>query len=275
MRDDLDPAAITTPAQFSAALRDLAAGRFNCGRKIPLRTIRARIRVLHVVDRILRDCGTPETWPFAPLPVLPPSRIEIEEWLADSRALPDPVSLGRLLAACLVPAALIQQWQDALHRVENSTAGQGMVPGLGPALRPVASLTFLSHSSADKPAVHTLYDRLTADGVRCWLDEQDLLPGQDWESEIMRALDDAERVLVCLSRTSLAGAGFMRREVEFALDRAMDRRPGTIYLIPVRLEPCDIPRELKHLHHVDLFTPIGYTRLVHAIRHGFPVTGRW
>lgn len=45
---------------------------------------------------------------------------------------------------------------------------------------------FLCHSSGDKPQVREIYKHLTAEGVEAWLDEENLLPGQDWELEISR-----------------------------------------------------------------------------------------
>jgi len=47
---------------------------------------------------------------------------------------------------------------------------------------------FLCHASADKPAVHDLYLRLKKNGVDAWLDKEKLLPGQDWELEIRKAV---------------------------------------------------------------------------------------
>lgn len=44
---------------------------------------------------------------------------------------------------------------------------------------------FLCHASQDKPIVRELYQRLLAEGsIDPWLDEEKLLPGQDWEAEI-------------------------------------------------------------------------------------------
>ena len=47
---------------------------------------------------------------------------------------------------------------------------------------------FLCHASEDKVQVRELYRKLTEDGVDVWLDEQKLLPGQDWKIEISEAL---------------------------------------------------------------------------------------
>ena len=47
---------------------------------------------------------------------------------------------------------------------------------------------FLCHASHDKPAVLALYRRLKKDGFEPWLDEEDLIPGQDWETAIRKAV---------------------------------------------------------------------------------------
>jgi hypothetical protein len=47
---------------------------------------------------------------------------------------------------------------------------------------------FLSYAHADREAVRTLYARLKREGVDVWLDKEKLLPGQDWELEIRKAV---------------------------------------------------------------------------------------
>ena len=47
---------------------------------------------------------------------------------------------------------------------------------------------FLCHASGDKPPVRDLYKRLTVEGVDAWLDKEKLLPGQDLELEIRKAV---------------------------------------------------------------------------------------
>ena len=49
---------------------------------------------------------------------------------------------------------------------------------------------FLCHTSADKPTVRELYQRLLTEGwINAWLDEEKLLPGQDWSVEIEKAVE--------------------------------------------------------------------------------------
>ena len=59
---------------------------------------------------------------------------------------------------------------------------------------------FLCHASADKPAVRKLYRYLRQRGVSPWLDEVDLLPGQDWQVEIPKAIFSSDVIVVCLSK---------------------------------------------------------------------------
>lgn len=68
---------------------------------------------------------------------------------------------------------------------------------------------FLCHASGDKPAVRELYRRLCAEGIDAWLDEEKLLPGQNWQLEIPRAVRTADVVVVCLSRGSVSKAGYV------------------------------------------------------------------
>ena len=49
---------------------------------------------------------------------------------------------------------------------------------------------FLCYAHADRDAVRGLpeWTRLTQDGVDAWFDKEKLLPGQDWEYEIRKAV---------------------------------------------------------------------------------------
>ena len=72
---------------------------------------------------------------------------------------------------------------------------------------------FLCHSSGDKTAVRNLYHRLQKDGIEPWLDEEKLLPGQDWQNEIIKAVRASDIVVVCLSRASTTKTGFVQKEI--------------------------------------------------------------
>lgn len=112
---------------------------------------------------------------------------------------------------------------------------------------------FLCHASGDKPAVRILYSLLVSSGIDAWLDEKKLLPGQNWRQEIPRAVQEADAVIILLSKDSITKEGYVQREIKFALDVALEKPEGTIYLIPARLEECNVPRSLSDWQWVDLF----------------------
>ena len=124
---------------------------------------------------------------------------------------------------------------------------------------------FLCHSSSDKAKVRELYHRLQQDGLAPWFDEENLVPGQDWDWAIRKAIREAKVVAVCLSRASTTKAGYVQNEIRVALDVADQQPEGAIFVIPVRLEECSVPDRLGRLHWVDLFDEGGYTRLLRAL----------
>lgn len=125
---------------------------------------------------------------------------------------------------------------------------------------------FLCHSSTDKPIVRKLYQKLHAEGIAPWIDEEDLLPGQDWQQEIPKVVRAADVVLVCLSQNSITKAGYVQKEIKHALDIADEQPEGEIFIIPVRLEECKVPERLSRWHWVNLFEENGYAKLMRALK---------
>jgi hypothetical protein len=132
--------------------------------------------------------------------------------------------------------------------------------------QPRAHSVFICHSSGDKERVRALYRQLQLDGVSCWFDEEDLLPGQDWAYEIGRAIQASRFVLACLSRDSITRAGYIQKELRKALDVADEQPEASTFLIPARLEQCEIPERLRRWQWVDLFNNTGYDRLLRVLK---------
>jgi TIR domain-containing protein/type VII secretion system (Wss) protein YukD len=124
---------------------------------------------------------------------------------------------------------------------------------------------FLCHSSGDKQAVRDLYYRLRSDGLEPWLDEENLLPGQDWHHEITKAVRSSDVVLVCLSQDSINRSGFVQKEIKYALDVSDEQPEGAIFLIPLKLEECNVPERLRRWHWLNYFEGKGYERLKRSL----------
>lgn len=129
---------------------------------------------------------------------------------------------------------------------------------------------FLAHASQDKFVVRELYDALKSEGwIDPWLDKAKILPGQDWEMVIEKAVDDSDVIIVCLSNQSVSKEGFVQKEIRYAFDIALEKPEGATFLIPLRLDDCNIPRRLRSIHWVDYFgteKKEAYTGLLRALR---------
>jgi len=123
----------------------------------------------------------------------------------------------------------------------------------------------LCHANEDKPRARHLYKRLSEDGYSPWLDEENLLPGQDWNTEIPRAVKQADVVLICLSKKSITKQGYVQREIRIALDATEEHPEGHVYIIPARMEDCVVPERLGRWQWVDTFAPNGYSRLCRTL----------
>jgi tetratricopeptide (TPR) repeat protein len=103
-------------------------------------------------------------------------------------------------------------------------------------------------------------------GFHVWLDEVDLLPGQYWRREIPKAVRESDVVLICLSSSSVNKRGYVQKEIKFALDAADEQPDDTIFIIPVKLEPCVVPERLSDWQWVNLYDANGFDRLVSSLQ---------
>ncbi len=134
---------------------------------------------------------------------------------------------------------------------------------------------FLAHASEDKDAVRQLHAQLTSCGFKPWLDEVDLIPGQNWQAEISRAIKNSDVFAACLSAKSVRKEGYVQKEFRIALDEYAKRPLGSIYFIPVKLDDCEIPDlqiprlgiALRDFQWVEVWKPGGFERLASAIEH--------
>jgi len=110
---------------------------------------------------------------------------------------------------------------------------------------------FLSHNSRNKPEVRELYLALKAQGLKPWLDEEELQPGRPWQPELEKALSDCHAVAVLIGSDGFGK--WHEEETQAALTIANQQQ---IPVIPVRLPSCppegDIPLFLRTRTLVDL-----------------------
>jgi hypothetical protein len=124
---------------------------------------------------------------------------------------------------------------------------------------------FLCHASQDKPSARELCERLLGEGFDVWLDERNLLPGQNWEQEIRSAVKNSDAVIVMISGNSVSKTGFVQRELRLVLEAADERPESAIFLIPLRLDDAPIPVRLSKWHWLDIGTNGWFNRLLASL----------
>lgn len=125
---------------------------------------------------------------------------------------------------------------------------------------------FLCHSSGDKAAIRDLYQRLRAEYFNPWLDEEDLLAGQDWQTEIPKKVKESDIVIVCLSRSSISKEGYVQKEIKYALDAADEKPEGVIFIIPLKLEECHVPERLGRWQWLNFYEDKGFEKLMRSLQ---------
>lgn len=139
----------------------------------------------------------------------------------------------------------------------------------GVRFEPRAPQVFLAYVKEDQRAVEGLYESLRHAGFSPWMDIRKLLPGQNWPRAIEAAIETSDFFIACFSRNSVNKWGGFQAEIRYALDCARRLPLDEIFLIPLRLDACRVPRSIqRELQYIDLFPDWdrGVERLVRMMR---------
>ena len=113
---------------------------------------------------------------------------------------------------------------------------------------------FISYAREDIETAEKIFDSLVSEGHSVWMDCKRLAPGQDWRLEIEKAIQSCDIFIACVSTNSVSKQGYVQKELRSALEVAELMPEGRIFIIPIRLDECDMPFEkLKDLHWVNYF----------------------
>lgn len=143
--------------------------------------------------------------------------------------------------------------------VGSESAGSKLIP-------------FLCYAKENSTGVREFRERLKAEAwIDPWFDEEDILPGQKWEGSVAEAVHNSHAVIIFLSSIAVRTEGFFHVELKLALDAAAEKPDGTIFIIPIRLDACDVPERLQPYQYVDYFGDEEqkdhvYTSLIKALK---------
>lgn len=131
---------------------------------------------------------------------------------------------------------------------------------------------FISYSHADQAFVVELVRFLRSSGVSVWFDKEDLKGGQKWADIIEDEIPSSKIFLICLSDKALGKRGFFHTEQQLAHKAAMSVPSDEIFIVPVMLDDCEIPRQLRQYHVISLNSANGPNNLIQSIAYALDRT---
>jgi len=108
---------------------------------------------------------------------------------------------------------------------------------------------FISYSSLDRDRVMPVVESLRGNGISVWVDEGNIHAADLWSEQIVQAIADCHVMVVMLSQNSTDSHNVVK-EVMLASEQKKA-------LLPVYLEPADIPAKLQYqlagIQHLELY----------------------
>jgi hypothetical protein len=132
------------------------------------------------------------------------------------------------------------EWQIAASKLHRKGLAAAEIADIGyevislrsdPILQCYSS--FISYSHSDKQFARRLHNGLQNRGVRCWLDEHDLKPGDRILDVVNDAIRLHDKILLCCSESSL-NSWWVKDEIRKAMER--ERRDGLDIIIPLMVD---------------------------------------
>jgi hypothetical protein len=110
---------------------------------------------------------------------------------------------------------------------------------------------FLSHNSRDKPVVREIAAALRAEGLRPWLDEEELVPGRPWQEALEVIIETCQTAAVLVGPSGIGP--WQEPEMRACLSEFIDRKlPVIPVLLPGARKAPKLPLFLKAFTWVDL-----------------------
>lgn len=139
----------------------------------------------------------------------------------------------------MITASSLAKDPSRLHEVESFLRGSGIDEEYLNLFRSYTSNPiefysgFISYSHVDTSFARRLHDQLQARGIRCWLDEHDMKPGDRILDVVNDAIRLHDKILLCCSESSL-NSWWVKDEIRKAQDR--ERKENRLIIIPLNLD---------------------------------------
>lgn len=125
---------------------------------------------------------------------------------------------------------------------------------------------FLCHHSIDKPAIRDIAQKLKKQGIRPWLDEEQIPPGTSWQKAIGEQIHSIRSAAVIVGENGLGP--WQDQEIQALLSQFVKRNcPVIPVVLPSAKETPNLPWTLENLHWVDFRVeyPDPFNQLIYGI----------
>lgn len=108
---------------------------------------------------------------------------------------------------------------------------------------------FISYSATDKAIARRISEGLEKSGISVWLDQEQILAGDNIRDRISEGLRSVDYLIVLLSESSNQSE-WVRHEIGVAYERFQIDAPVSI--IPVRIDSSPLSSEFQGIRHIDM-----------------------
>lgn len=139
---------------------------------------------------------------------------------------------------------------------------------------------FVSYVREDSKPVEELCNALRQNGIRTWIDRNDILPGTRWKASIRSAINEGDYFIACFSSNYIRRTiTYMNEELTLAIEILRQKPIERAWFIPVLLSECDVPdrdigagetlSDLQQVHLYEDWTR-GLNQILSVIKAGLP-----
>jgi TIR domain len=114
---------------------------------------------------------------------------------------------------------------------------------------------FLCHNSEDKPAVREISKKLVREGIKPWLDEEQIRPGTSWQTALGQQIESIKSAAVFVGESGFGP--WQNQEIQALLNQFVKREcPVIPVVLPSAKSTPELPWTLASLHCVDFRTDL-------------------
>jgi hypothetical protein len=148
---------------------------------------------------------------------------------------------------------VLEDMMRLLNLVSSASRNNADIVDLDGAVAESQFDTFLCHNSGDKSEVRRLGAELGAASIRCWLDEEQIRPGQLWQAVLESQISSVRSALVCVGASGLGP--WQNLEMRTFINEFATRGcPVVPVLLPSLQEAPELPLFLRQLMWVNMGT---------------------